>query len=58
MAGRRDIVIPSEQVPDAMKKGMNTKQEYMDRMREHHKLERQSVTRPTEPGGGSGTDKK
>jgi hypothetical protein len=45
----RDVVIPAEQVPDSMKKGMNTKQEYMDRMRAQHGLERESVTRPTEP---------
>ncbi|MEZ8373585.1 guanitoxin biosynthesis MBL fold metallo-hydrolase GntH [Vibrio cyclitrophicus] len=54
----RDIVIPAEQVPEAMKQGMNTKQEYMDRVRAHHNLERKSVSRPTEPGEGAGTDNK
>ncbi|NRB25789.1 hypothetical protein, partial [Shewanella sp.] len=54
----RDIVLPAEQLPDSLRKGMNTKQEYVDRMREHHGLDRKSVTRPTESQDGAGNDNK
>ncbi|RKZ44363.1 MAG: MBL fold metallo-hydrolase [Gammaproteobacteria bacterium] len=44
----RDIVIPAAQVPEAMKKGMNTKQEYMDKARKAHGLPSKSVTRSSD----------
>ncbi|RKF20007.1 MBL fold metallo-hydrolase [Alginatibacterium sediminis] len=52
----RDVVIKAEDVPDSMKRGMNTKQVFMDEAREHHGLERKSVTRPTQRSEGHGND--
>ena len=43
----RDVVIPATQVPASMKRGMNTKQEYMDKARKAHGLPPQSFTRPS-----------
>ncbi|MEA1890553.1 MAG: guanitoxin biosynthesis MBL fold metallo-hydrolase GntH [Pseudomonadota bacterium] len=44
----RDIVIPAKDVPDSMKKGMNTKQEFMDKARKAHGLPLKSVTRSSD----------